>query len=85
MLESNLFDVLRIYESLEVDNLWIDGLGLPPGGQQEGCGAIRANRVTDNCFRRCYRCSSKLSKSRRLALMLGGPDLCERNRLPAAM
>jgi len=50
MLESNLFDVLRIYESLEVDNLWIDGLGLPPGGQQEGCGAIRANRVTDNCF-----------------------------------
>ena len=36
-------------------------------------------------FRVCYRRSSKLSKSRRLASMLGGPDLRERNRLPGCI
>ena len=30
MLESNLIDLLRIDESLEVDDLWIAGIGLPP-------------------------------------------------------
>src|ERR1700732_2127210 len=50
MLESNLVDLLRIDESLEVDNLWIARISLSPCGQQEGSGAIRANRVTDNCF-----------------------------------
>ena len=50
MLESNLIDLLRIDESLEVDNMGIARSSLSPRGQQEGSGAIRANRVTDNCF-----------------------------------
>jgi len=50
MLESNLIDLLRIDESLEVDNLGIDGISLLPGRQEEGCGAVGTNRVTDNCF-----------------------------------
>src|SRR5712691_961496 len=50
MLKSNLLDLLGIDESLKVDNLWIAETGLLPGGKQEGCGAISANRVTNNCF-----------------------------------
>src|SRR5579863_1676404 len=50
MLKSNLLDLLRVDESFEVDNLWIFAIGLRPAGQQEGCGTIRANRVTDNSF-----------------------------------
>jgi hypothetical protein len=50
MLESNLIDLFRIDESLEVDHLWIAGISLRPGGQQEGSGAIRADRITDNGF-----------------------------------
>jgi hypothetical protein len=50
MLKSNLLDLLRIDESLEVDNLWIAAIALLAGSKQEGCGAISANRVTDNRF-----------------------------------
>jgi len=57
---------------------------LLPGGKQKGCGAIRANRFTDNCFEGVIDVVAKLSKSRRLALMLGDPDLRARNRPPAA-
>jgi hypothetical protein len=50
MLKPNLLDLLRIDESLEVDDLWTPVIGLLLGGEQEGRGAISANRVTDNCF-----------------------------------
>src|SRR5580700_857831 len=50
MLKSNLLDPLRIDESFKVDNLWIAAIGLVAGGKQEGCGAISANRVTNNRF-----------------------------------
>ena len=49
MLKSNLLDLLRVDESLEVDDLWIPVIGVLLG-EQEGRGAIGANRVPDNCF-----------------------------------
>jgi hypothetical protein len=50
MLKSDLLDLLRIDESLKVDNLWIAAIALLPGGKQEGRSAVTTNRVTDNCF-----------------------------------
>jgi hypothetical protein len=50
MLKSNFLDLRRIDESLKVDDLWIAAIGLLPCGKQEGCRAISANRVPDNCF-----------------------------------
>ena len=42
MLKSNLFDLVRIDEGLEVDNLRIAAIYLLPGGKQKGCGTISA-------------------------------------------
>ncbi len=50
MLKSHLLDLLRIDEGLEVNNLWIVKFGFLLPGKEEGCGAISANRVPDNCF-----------------------------------
>ena len=84
MLKPNLLDLLRVDEGFKVDNLWIFAIGLRTVGKQEGCSAIGANRVTDNCFEGVIDVVAKLSKSRRLALMLGGLDLRERNPRLAA-
>ena len=52
MLKSNLLDLLRIDEGLEVDNLWIAETNLLADPKQEGCGTVSANRVADNSFER---------------------------------
>jgi hypothetical protein len=41
---------VSLLTGLPLDNLWIASIGLLPGSKQEGCGAISANRVPDNCF-----------------------------------
>src|SRR5215470_8314764 len=50
MMKSNLLDLLRIDESFKIDDLWIAAIGLLAGCKHEGCSAISANRVADNCF-----------------------------------
>jgi hypothetical protein len=51
MLKSNLLDLLGIDERLKVDNSWIFEIDMLPVAQQEGSGAISANRVSDDRFK----------------------------------
>jgi len=48
MLKSNFLDLLRIDESLKVDDLWIALTSLLPGRKEESCGTVSANCVPDN-------------------------------------
>src|SRR5438552_15063719 len=48
MLESDLSDLLSVEESLKVDDLWMTVFSLLFCAEQEGSGAICANRIADN-------------------------------------
>src|ERR1700688_4783405 len=47
VLESYFFDLLRIQESLEVNDLRVRAIGLWFRSEQEGSGAVGANRIAD--------------------------------------
>jgi len=48
MLESDLSDLLSIEESLKVDDLWMSVFSLLFCAEQEGSGAVGANRIANN-------------------------------------
>ena len=48
MLKSNFFDLLCIEEGLKANNLWMTVIRLLFCAEQEGSGAICANRIADN-------------------------------------
>src|SRR5947199_9378889 len=48
MLESDLSDLLSVEEGLKVDDLWMTVFSLLFCAEQEGSGAVGANRIADN-------------------------------------
>ena len=52
MLKSNLFDLLCIEESLEIDNVRISAICFLRCAEKKRGSAVSADGVTDNCFQR---------------------------------